>query len=59
MNLDRTFCASPDCKGKCDRQLTPEVEQLATRLHRPLSVSFFCGVPDTKEENWTTRGSDQ
>ncbi|HLX54201.1 MAG TPA: hypothetical protein VKR58_09675 [Aquella sp.] len=43
--LDRTFCASPNCKNECGRQLTPELkERNVDKLW--VSYAYFCGVPD-------------
>lgn len=51
MNLDMTFCASPQCKGECGRQLTDEVKQAAKRIGKPwLSMRYFCGEPEIEEK---------
>lgn len=45
--LDRTFCISPKCNNKCNRQLTKEIEEDARKWwgsdDAPISVSYFCG----------------
>jgi len=44
MNLDKTFCASPNCKNECGVRYTDEVAELAERM-RPnygVSLSYFC-----------------
>lgn len=53
MNLDKTFCASPQCKNECGRQYTKEVEEAAERL-RPnygVSLMYFCGEEAEKEND--------
>lgn len=46
-SLDRTFCASPNCKNECGRQLTPELR--AKNVHKVwLSFAYFCDVPALK-----------
>lgn len=50
--LDRTFCGSPGCKGKCGRQWTPELEARAAEWWKspknptgegaPVAFSDFC-----------------
>lgn len=49
---DRTYCASPNCKNECGRQLTDEDRQKALKWWAspknptgegfPLAVSHFC-----------------
>lgn len=48
--LDRTFCASKNCEGKCGRQWTLELQQRADKWaedmgmeHAPVAFSTFCG----------------
>ena len=43
---DRSYCVSPDCKNDCKRQLTEEIRQGARDMNMPLSVGYFCGLPD-------------
>jgi len=45
MNLDRTFCASPECKGECGRQYTEDAREAAERIGKLLSFAYFCGEP--------------
>lgn len=47
MNLDRTFCASPQCKGECGREYTKAHEAAAERCGKKyLSFAYFCGEPE-------------
>ena len=43
---DTTFCISPHCENKCQRQLTDDIKNDARRLGMPLSVGYFCDLPD-------------
>lgn len=52
---DVTYCASPNCKNECGRQLTEEIEQDAKNSKMLISVAYFCGVPETKTKAWTCR----
>jgi hypothetical protein len=47
---DTTFCASPDCKNECGRQLTDEIRQSARASNMLLSLNYFCGEPEKQEE---------
>lgn len=50
MNLDRTFCCSPRCEGKCGRQWTKEHENAADRLGKKyISFAYFCGEPEKEK----------
>lgn len=40
---DRTWCASPDCKGDCGRKMTPELKAEAKKVELPISWGLFCG----------------
>ncbi len=42
--LDRTFCASPDCKNKCGRKMT-EKEKNRMPDYEQVSYAYFCGEP--------------
>lgn len=42
--LDRTFCISPNCSNKCNRQLTKEISDAAEQAGEYLSVAAYCGV---------------
>ncbi len=47
--LDKTFCASPNCKNNCGRQLTPELK--AKNIHNEwVSYAYFCGRDETDPE---------
>lgn len=50
---DRTFCASPNCKNKCGRQLNSEIKRKAeewwmsftngrTCIDAPIATAYFC-----------------
>lgn len=42
MNLDRTFCISPDCENhKCDRRLSYSVVRAAESRKKDLSMADF------------------
>jgi hypothetical protein len=43
---DRTWCASPECKGECGRQMTPEIKAEARKSKEPISWGIFCGDKD-------------
>jgi hypothetical protein len=48
MNLDKTFCASPQCKNDCGVKFTDEVKRAAD-IMRPnygVSLAYFCGKPE-------------
>lgn len=44
--LDRAFCGSPNCQGKCGRQFTDEHRAAARKWwgddHAPVSFMEFC-----------------
>lgn len=51
MNLDKTYCASPNCKNDCGRKLPDDYEQ--DRWKNPghyagklISWGYFCGEPE-------------
>ena len=46
---DKTFCASPNCKNDCGRQLTDEIRQGARASNQLLSLAYFCGAPELDE----------
>lgn len=50
MNLDRTFCASPNCKNECGREASIDVLRAADKNGRPLSWAYFCGEPERVTE---------
>lgn len=53
--LDKTFCASPNCKNECGRKLTPEQKQDLAMLKDAgywsaiVSYAYFCGEPSVDE----------
>ncbi|CAB4128157.1 hypothetical protein UFOVP100_13 [uncultured Caudovirales phage] len=52
MNLDRTFCASPDCKNECGRKMSEELNKcFKDNPWYPVSYAYFCGEPKLKEHN--------
>lgn len=51
MNLDKTFCASPECKNECGRKLPDEYYRSAwenpeDHHGKLISYAYFCGEPD-------------
>lgn len=41
---DMTFCVNQNCKNKCRKFLTPEIEQAAKHFKMPLVVAEYqCG----------------
>lgn len=45
--LDKTFCASPQCKNDCGRRMTDrEREQLTYSQAQYVSYGYFCGEED-------------
>lgn len=42
--IDRTFCASPNCKNECGRKM-PEKDKKFLQGHPwyPVSYAYFCG----------------
>jgi len=51
-NVDKTFCASPDCQNKCGRKMN-ETERKFVRGHPwyPISYGYFCGEPTSIDIN--------
>ncbi len=54
--LDKTFCASPDCKNECGRKMSEhDLSHLELIIWRdpkncPLvSYAYFCGEPKLEE----------
>ena len=45
---DMTFCSSPNCKNKCGRKFTDEVQKAADKWwedcdgEAPIALSYFC-----------------
>lgn len=56
---DRTFCASPNCKNECGRQLTDAVRQQANQRGMLVSTAYFCDNPLEKEQKDVNTGSHQ
>lgn len=49
--LDKTFCASPACVGKCGRKMTEEERAYVIENNREVWQGYFCddkGVPLTE-----------
>lgn len=45
--LDKTFCASPQCKNDCGRRMTDEErERLTYSNAQYVSYGYFCGEDD-------------
>lgn len=45
--LDKTFCASPNCKNDCGRRMTDrERDQLKYSQAQYVSYGYFCGEDD-------------
>lgn len=38
---DMTFCVNQDCKKRCFKFLTPQIEQRASQLGMPVAVAEF------------------
>ena len=44
--LDKTFCASPQCKNDCGRMMSESVrKRLKIQEVRYVSYGYFCGEP--------------
>lgn len=44
--LDKTFCASPECKNECGRKMTPEEKEAIDKMpFYRVSYAYFCGEP--------------
>ena len=42
--LDYTYCASPDCKNECGRQMSDEIRKAVEKdKYARYSMSYFCG----------------
>lgn len=50
--LDKTFCASPNCKNECGRKMSEKEKaqkrafEAAQRYILPVSYGYFCGEPE-------------
>lgn len=51
MNLDKTFCASPQCKNECGRKMTEEERKtvIVADKWKYISWCYFCGEPKKEE----------
>ena len=48
--LDKTFCASPNCKNDCGRKMTDEqYHRLVFLNYERVAYGYFCGKPS---EGW-------
>ena len=51
--LDKTFCASPNCKNECGHKMTQEEQLEAMREEDWTSVGvsqgYFCGEPEDED----------
>ena len=60
--LDKTFCASPNCKNECGRKMTDDEKNRLYELtwkepknHAYLiSQAYFCGEPEHEHEQSKT-----
>jgi len=45
---DKTWCASPQCEGKCGRKMNDHDRTLAAALGQDkyMSYAYFCGHPE-------------
>lgn len=52
--LDRTFCSSSNCTGKCGRQWTKELQERANKWWggpgAPVAFSDFCSTSSKEEK---------
>ena len=49
---DMTFCVNQNCKNKCRKFLTPEIEQAAKHFKMPLAVAEYqCGKEEGELNN--------
>lgn len=46
---DKTFCASPNCKNECGRQITVHEKAEAIQFKMPVSYAYFCDIPEDGE----------
>lgn len=49
---DKTFCANQNCKKRCERFLTPEIEQAAEAYGLPVAVSEFICLDCGEDGKW-------
>jgi hypothetical protein len=43
--MDKTFCASPQCKNDCGRKMTDEERRKLSAHSDYVSYGYFCGEP--------------
>jgi hypothetical protein len=43
---DKSFCASPNCKGECGLKITDEELEHAKKIGLPICYGYFCGPPE-------------
>ena len=51
--LDRTFCASPNCKNECHAKMTEDERKRIESdkiLSGRVSYAYFCSHTDTKDD---------
>lgn len=56
--LDKTFCASPNCKNECGRKMTDKERELLNEslwrnpssFYGVISQGYFCGEPEDKHD---------
>jgi hypothetical protein len=49
INLDQTYCVSPDCKNECGRKMTEEQKKELREIDGAcVSYGYFCGQPAIK-----------
>ena len=48
---DKTFCASPQCKNECGRQMTNEEKEHIKTQKEWVSYAYFCGQPDEEKKH--------
>ncbi len=50
--LDRAFCSSPNCTGKCGRQLTPELIEQGKKWWGsddfPVALGEYCNEEESE-----------
>lgn len=51
---DKTYCASPNCKNKCGRKMSPEIEYLLKQdKYGRTYYAYFCGETKGLKEDST------
>lgn len=54
INLDKTYCASPDCVGACGRKLPDNTPQ---EILNRIWFGCFCGEPVNDKNHFTQSGN--